>query len=127
MLKKDLSGAAASSTSSIHIKKKSTKAPLVSSEVRRCERLKVKQIGFKDDSCKTRDCFYCSIEPPTLSTKVIRNLGSDFCKISPLMMIDEALHKKASTSKTVVAKQSKKVPRKKNYPNEDKPSKKCKK
>jgi hypothetical protein len=85
----------------------------VASEVRRSERLKVKKNGFKDTSCKTRDCFCCSIEPRTLSAKVIRNLGKDFCKISPIVMSDEALHKKHTSSNAVVSKQSKKAKKRK--------------
>jgi hypothetical protein len=39
------------STSSLHVKRKRPKAPLVVSEVRRSDRLKVKAMGFKTDAC----------------------------------------------------------------------------
>jgi hypothetical protein len=39
------------------------------------------------------------MDPPTLSSSVIRNLGATFCKIAPSKLTDEELNlsKKAST------------------------------
>jgi hypothetical protein len=77
------------STSVMHAKRVVSKAPLVVSEVRRSIRLKGKSAGFKTDACNpSKDCICCSSVPPTLSAKVIRSLGKDFCNI-PLHQISE--------------------------------------
>jgi hypothetical protein len=92
------------STSALHLKKKRAKAPLVVTEVR-SERLKGKSVGFKADSCASKTYFYCSTEPPTLSAKVIRSLGADFCKIPPKVLFDEALKSKPIRKKQVISKE----------------------
>jgi hypothetical protein len=78
---------------SITLKRKFGKAPLVSSEVRRSQRIK-NYNGFKSKSCLSKNYFCCSTEAPTLSTKVIRNLGPEFCKIPSSKLSDDGLKKK---------------------------------
>lgn len=51
--------------------------------IRRSNRLKGKHKGLRGGSCPNKDCFVCSSAPPTLLTKVIRNLGETFGKIAP--------------------------------------------
>jgi hypothetical protein len=88
------------STSALHARR-------VVSDVRRSVRLKGKSEGLKDDACNpSRDCIYCCADPPTLSGKVIRSLGSDFCKISAKHVSDEELSKKKGGKKGAVAKQA---------------------
>jgi hypothetical protein len=41
----------------------------------------------------------CDQDPPSLSTKVIRNLGESFCKLSPEYLTDDALKKRKTTKK----------------------------
>jgi hypothetical protein len=89
------------SSSSIPVKKRSSKAPLVVSEVRRSDRLKVKSKGYKGKSCKTNSCYCCSTSPPTLSTRLIKNLGREVCKIKPVSGI---FHGEALQHKLVIKK-----------------------
>jgi hypothetical protein len=119
----------AASTSSMHMKIKRAKAPLVVTEVRRSERLKGKSDGYKARACDNRSCFCCSTDPPTLSLKVIRSLGTDFCKMSSKMVSDEALKSKMVGKKKAVCKVSKpsKADKSKKVENEDKSKKKCRK
>jgi hypothetical protein len=77
----------------LQTKRKRSKAPLVVSEVRRSTRLESKSRGFKCDmGNQEKDCFCCSIEPPT--SKAIRNLGKEFCKIPTRRMFEEEQLKK---------------------------------
>lgn len=46
--------------------------------------------GFKSSSCTSRKCTSCD-PPPTLSNKVIRNLGSQFCSMNMEDLGDENL------------------------------------
>jgi hypothetical protein len=63
-------------------------------------RLNGKSGGFKVDACNpSKDCLYCSIESPTLSGRVIRSLGKDFCKILATQLDDEGLQKKKLSKK----------------------------
>jgi hypothetical protein len=81
-------------TSALHLKRKQSKAPMVDTEVRRSVSLKEKHQGFKSDSCLDRDCFCCNPEALTLSSKVIKSLGKDFCHISEASLTDDNLKKK---------------------------------
>jgi hypothetical protein len=98
------------STSAVLLKRKQSKTPIVDTEVRRSERLKGKHQGYKSNSCLGRVCFCRNIEAPTLSTKVIRNLGKDFCHIPGEKLNEEMLKKKSLAKKTAGprAKQGKK-------------------
>jgi hypothetical protein len=111
------------STSSIPVKKRSSKAPLVVSEVRRSDRPKVKSQGYKGKSCKTSSCYCCSTPPPTLSSKLIKSLGKVVCKIKPTALSDEALQHKPAIKRATrkISRASKKDT------NDDNASKKNKK
>jgi hypothetical protein len=74
--KEGISPMASASTSSLQLKRKPSKVPLVLTEVRRSDRLKGKSFGYKGDFCQGRNCLCCSTEPPTLSRRVIRKLGN---------------------------------------------------
>jgi hypothetical protein len=82
------------STTSIHLKRKKAKAPIVDTEVRRSERLKEINKGFKSSSYPSKNCFCCKIVPPTLSSKVIRSPGKDLCSIPLDDLSNEVLKKK---------------------------------
>jgi len=85
------------------------KAPICEDEVRRSTRLKKLNNGFKSSSCKDRNCLGCSTNPPTISTKVIRNLGSSFCGLNPNDLSPTKLNaipkKKAPVAKKTTKKQ----------------------
>jgi hypothetical protein len=83
----------------MHLKRKFSKVPLVSIEVRRSERIKENQKGFKDSQCKEKSCICCNTEPPTLSNKVMRCLGKELCKIPSKALTDEELRKKPHSKK----------------------------
>jgi hypothetical protein len=85
--------------SNMHLKRKATKAPLVVTEVRRSVRCKGKTHGYKGNSYPSKVYMCCDVDPPTLSSKVIRKLGQEFCKISPTVMSDTALKKKQNGNK----------------------------
>jgi len=51
------------------------RTPLVDNEVRRSPRIKLNNKGSKPSGCPDKRCLACSPSPPTISTKVIRNLG----------------------------------------------------
>jgi hypothetical protein len=92
------------STSIAYLKRKQAKAPLVVTVVRRSGRLKGKTRGFKAETCITKNGLCCSALPPTLSSKVIRSLGSEFCKISPRVLSEEALQHVLAWKKKAVSK-----------------------
>ncbi|CAN6223988.1 unnamed protein product [Urochloa humidicola] len=76
------------------ISTKAKKDAVVDSDLRRSERKKRQQKGFKDHGCPHNGCFGCNINPPTVSPSIIRNLGATFCKIDPTNLTDAALAKK---------------------------------
>jgi hypothetical protein len=71
---------------SIEINKHLSSPPiLVDSDLRRSKRLKDSRAGFKLGSCSKRKCLMCQHKfdgPPTLSSEVIKTLGSKFCKMT---------------------------------------------
>jgi hypothetical protein len=78
--------------------KRKAKAPLIVTEVRTSDRIIRNNSGFKAKTYSDRPCLCCDIEPPTLSSKVIKNLGKDFCKI-PAKKISEGTLKKKVVAK----------------------------
>lgn len=63
----------------------SSQPTLVDSDLRRSKRLKDSRAGFKLGSCSKRKCLMCQHKfdgPPTLSSEVIKTLGSKFCKMT---------------------------------------------
>lgn len=85
--------------------RKKGKAPLSKADVRRSMRLKLIHKGFKSSptSCKDKNCLGCSAKPPTISPKVIRNLGASFYGINPADLTNSKLNAK------LVAKKKKKT------------------
>jgi hypothetical protein len=76
----------------------------------RSERLKVKHQDFKSNSGAGKSCICCNTNPRTLSKKVIKCLGKEFCSIPDSMLIDKVLIRKPATKKATGprAKQTKK-------------------
>lgn len=69
------------------------RAPVVESEVRRSPRLKIMYNGSKPSICFDKKWLACSPSPPTLSSKLIRNLGTQFCEMNPELLEDAVLKK----------------------------------
>jgi hypothetical protein len=112
------------SSCALQARRKVSKAPLILTEVRSV-RIKGKSRGFKLDACNpSKDCFCCVVGPPTLSGKVIRSLGRDFCKISVGQISAERLQKKNMTKKEAAVVQASQVTKKDNGENIDKMVKK---
>ena len=76
-------------------------SPLVDSEVRRSPRIKQICQGFKQSACFNKRCLSCAPDPPTLSIKIIKKIGTDFCKVDQNLLSDEALQVKLQKSGTV--------------------------
>jgi hypothetical protein len=94
-------------------KKRASKrlTPIVDTEVRRSNRVKELHQGFKSADGSHKKCAHC--HPPTLSSKMIKNLGMQFCSMKEEDLEDDKLNK--GGSKGPVAK-------KKSKAQEDKPS-----
>lgn len=88
-------------------KRKATKksTPMVESQVHRSERVKQGSNGFKISNCTSKKCTSCN--PPILSNKVIRTLGTQFCSMDPELLDDEAWEKGGGLKEPVVKKKSK--------------------
>lgn len=61
-------------------------------DLRRSNRLKKINKGFKAKACTDKNCIGCSANPPIVSPKVIRDLGATFCDIDPNDLSDERLN-----------------------------------
>ena len=90
------------------------------SDVRRSNRLKVRNKGFKQDSCGKTNYLSCSSEPPIISNFVIRDLGKELCQIDPEMLTDDFLMKKEEVGAIGASKKENKTPKSKK--NNDKSS-----
>ncbi|CAL4899272.1 unnamed protein product [Urochloa decumbens] len=67
---------------------------VVDTDLRRSDRNRQQQKGFKHASCIDKSCLGCNSKPPTISPSLIKNLGASFCKIDPAKLTDEMLGKK---------------------------------
>ncbi|CAN6324181.1 unnamed protein product [Urochloa humidicola] len=63
----------------------------------------VLKLGCKDD-----DCLGSSLKPPTLSPSLIKNLGTQFCKIDLVKLSKDALQKKKKAAPHIEKRQLKK-------------------
>lgn len=77
------------------------KPPLSEVDVRRSMRLKLINKGFKfsSSSCKDKNCLGYVAKPPTISPKVIKNLGSTFYGIDPTELTTSKLNAKPVANK----------------------------
>ena len=75
-------------------KKRRGKGPLVEDEVRRSPRIQAVNNGFRKNPCPDNSCLPCIANPPKLSTKIVRNLASSFCKVAD-QELDAKLTKRA--------------------------------
>jgi hypothetical protein len=77
--------------------------------VRRSSRVHSKTQGFKSPSCRDKNCLGCSTNPPSLSSSVVRELGSTFCQLEPAALTDDQLNAKHIKPSTVGRPKSKKA------------------
>jgi hypothetical protein len=88
---------------------------IVESELRRSKRLKDSRARFRQGSCPKRNCLMCHHNfdgPPSLSSKVIRNLGAKFCNMANEDLSDNNLKKKKFSSGSVGPKKTSKKDKK---------------
>lgn len=83
-------------------KKGKNKTAIVETEVRRSPRLKECRKGFLSPTCVKKNCVGCVAEPPTLSSKAIRKLGTTLCGLNEFQLTDDSLNKKVISAKAVV-------------------------
>nr|TKV99389.1 hypothetical protein SEVIR_8G040100v2 [Setaria viridis] len=75
--------------------------PQVEIEVRRSPRIRNRNEGFKHSSYDNRNCLACVATPPTLPTKTMKNIGSDFCRISSDVLTDDNLNNKGRSKQEI--------------------------
>lgn len=104
------------STFDLHIRRKQTKrvSPLVEIEVCRSTRLKIQKGGFKHKTCDDKRYWPCDSIPHLLSTKIIRNLCIDYCKVPPEEATEDKLAKERTKKTENDDKQSENGKNKKN-------------
>ena len=62
-------------------RKRRDKEPLVEIEVRRSDRIKKDNNGYRRKSCDATSCLPCNAIPPIVHNKVVKNLTKSFCKV----------------------------------------------
>jgi hypothetical protein len=72
------SAASTLSTSALHVKKRGKKTPLVCTEVRRSNRIKALNKGYKAKTCFDKKCLACAAVGPKIKKSVVTNLCSRF-------------------------------------------------
>jgi hypothetical protein len=73
--------------------------------------------GYKNSPWSNKNCLGCSLDPPTLSPSVIKNLGATFCNINPDKLAVEKLSK--ARNKKAAAPGGKKQAKSKSKTNPD--------
>jgi hypothetical protein len=63
--------------------------------------IKAHNTGFKPSGCGKKNYLGCDMDPLHLSSRVIRNLGTNFCKMDPDKLSDAALHTSKAKNKVV--------------------------
>lgn len=69
--------------------KRARLTPVIDTQVRRSPRIQQGSNGFKSPGCPNKKCGSCT--PPTMSTKVIKSLGEQFCRISSEKLVEGEL------------------------------------
>ncbi|TVU13606.1 hypothetical protein EJB05_40332, partial [Eragrostis curvula] len=102
-------------------------------DVRRSDRIKLRNKGYKGKHCSEKNCYACCADPPNLTPRDIKNLGETYCKIKPVALSEKAFGAVASkTSEVIGEKKTKPIKKKgdkekacksKTDSNEDKPKK----
>lgn len=75
---------ATSATSALHIKgKRKGRSPIAEYEVIRSMRIQHLNNGFKNKTCKDRNCMACHAGPLAFPNKLVKNLSISYCKVDP--------------------------------------------
>ena len=63
-------------------RKRRDKEPLVETQVRRSDRIKKDNNGYRRKTCDASSCLPCNAIPPIVNNKLVKNLTKTFCKVS---------------------------------------------
>ena len=63
-------------------RKRREKEPMVETEVRRSDRIKKDNNGYRRKSCATQSCLPCNTIPPIIHNSVVKKLSKSFCKVA---------------------------------------------
>ena len=74
-------------------KRRSGKTPLIETEVRRSDRIKKDNAGYKRNSCSNNKCLPCNAAPPIIQKSVVKNLTASFCKVAERELEDKLAKK----------------------------------
>jgi hypothetical protein len=89
------------STPAVTVKGKGKRTPLVVTEVGRSLRLQSTYSESKPSRYSDKRCIACFPSPPTLSPKLIKNLGVQLCEMDPELLEEEVLKKERKTQPIV--------------------------
>ncbi|KAG0519669.1 hypothetical protein BDA96_08G006900 [Sorghum bicolor] len=92
--------------------------PLVDTMVRRSNRVRAGNNGFKASTCKVKNCLGCSSAPPILSASTLKKIGTSVCEIEPKKLEEMELMKRKKKVDPI-GKKSKKNPDSKPDDSED--------
>ena len=74
-------------------KRRNGKTPLVETEVRRSDRIKKDNAGFRRNSCSNNNCLPCNAAPPIIQKSVVKNLTASFYKVAERELEDKLAKK----------------------------------
>ncbi|KAJ1278819.1 hypothetical protein BS78_04G108100 [Paspalum vaginatum] len=100
---------------------------IIGANMKRNSRLREHAKGFKKATCSKKNCHMCESSPPSIPASLIRNLGSQFCKIDPQLLSDANLRATKKSSVPIGQKKSKKSSKDKDHDKTDQSKKKAKK
>ena len=64
---------------------------MVETKVRRSDRIKKDNNGYRRKSCDAKSCLPCNAIPPIIHNSLVKNLSKSFCKVA-----EEEVHEKLS-------------------------------
>jgi hypothetical protein len=79
---------------------------LVDSDLRRSLRIKTFNTSYKASGCGKRNCLGCELDPPSISTRVIKNLEEKLCKMDPKELTEKALRAPHTSKRAIMKKQA---------------------
>ena len=85
-------------------KRRNGKTPLVETEVRRSDRIKKDNAGYKRNSCSNNNCLPCNVVPPIIQKSVVKNLTASFCKVAEGELEDKLAKKPKRRQEDVLDK-----------------------
>lgn len=109
LTKMDLENQVEEEVATLQMKKQKGKSfsPMVESEARRSPRICDRNLGFKLNSCASRNCLACAALPPSIPKKILKSVGEDICKLKPGMLTEDNLSGKKKGKQAVGAQKTK--------------------